>query len=88
MQHKQFPNIVPELNDLTLSVTHFDSTFVEFDNNLYTAAFIIGAAYSIIHNATEYIEFEGTTRNSLIVGLNDTTNSDKQIFGFVKASAG
>ncbi|KAJ7288756.1 heme peroxidase [Mycena rebaudengoi] len=65
VQHEQFPDIVPELNDpdSTLSVVHFDSTFVEFDNNV----------------ATEYIK--GTTRNPLIVGLNDTTNSDKRIFG-------
>ncbi|KAJ7288770.1 heme peroxidase, partial [Mycena rebaudengoi] len=65
VQHEQFPDIVPELNDpdSTLSVAHFDSTFVQFDNNV----------------ATEYIE--GTTRNPLVVGLNDTGNSDKRIFG-------
>ncbi|KAJ7708335.1 heme peroxidase [Mycena rosella] len=65
VQHAPFPEIVPELNDPnnTLSVSHFDSTFVHFDNNI----------------ATEYIS--GTTRNPLIVGLNDTTNSDKRIFG-------
>ncbi|KAJ7288767.1 heme peroxidase [Mycena rebaudengoi] len=65
VQHEQFPNIVPELNDpeSTFSVAHFDSTFTHFDNNV----------------ATEYIE--GTTRNPLVVGLNDTTNSDKRIFG-------
>ncbi|KAJ7279989.1 heme peroxidase [Mycena rebaudengoi] len=65
VQHEQFPDIVPELNDpdSTLSVAHFDSTFVQFDNNV----------------ATEYID--GTTRNPLVVGLNDTTNSDKRIFG-------
>ncbi|KAJ7274209.1 heme peroxidase [Mycena rebaudengoi] len=65
VQHEQFPDIVPELNDpdSTLSVAHFDPTFAQFDNNV----------------ATEYIE--GTTRNPLVVGLNDTTNSDKRIFG-------
>ncbi|KAJ7815321.1 putative L-ascorbate oxidase [Mycena olivaceomarginata] len=42
---------------------HFDSTSVNFDNNI----------------ATEYIS--GTTQNPLVVGLNDTTNSDKRIFG-------
>ena len=30
-------------------------------------------------SATEYIA--GTTQNPLVVGLNDTTNSDKRIFG-------
>ncbi|KAJ6542186.1 heme peroxidase [Mycena vulgaris] len=63
-QHAAFPDIVPELHDPTskLDVAHFDSTFVDFDNNV----------------ATEYIS--GTTRNPLVVGLNDTTNSDKRIF--------
>ncbi|KAJ6550225.1 heme peroxidase [Mycena capillaripes] len=65
VQHASFPDIVPELNDSdsTLSVAHFDSTFVTFDNNI----------------ATEYIS--GTTENPLVVGFNDTTNSDKRIFG-------
>ncbi|KAF7339190.1 Peroxidase [Mycena venus] len=64
VQHAPFPDIVPELNDPnnTLSVTHFDSTFAQFDNNV----------------ATEYIS--GTTKNPLVVGTNDTTNSDKRIF--------
>ncbi|KAJ7877785.1 heme peroxidase [Mycena leptocephala] len=65
VQHAPFPDIVPELNDpnSTQSVVHFDSTSVNFDNNI----------------ATEYIS--GTTQNPLVVGLNDTTNSDKRIFG-------
>ncbi|KAJ7032721.1 putative L-ascorbate oxidase [Mycena alexandri] len=65
VQHALFPDIVPELNDPNnaQSVSHFDSTFVTFDNNV----------------ATEYIS--GTTQNPLVVGLNDTTNSDKRIFG-------
>ncbi|KAJ7132504.1 heme peroxidase [Mycena epipterygia] len=65
VQHAAFPDIVPEFNDPTdtLSVAHFDSTSVHFDNNV----------------ATEYIS--GTTQNPLVVGLNDTTNSDKRIFG-------
>ncbi|KAJ7927771.1 heme peroxidase [Mycena leptocephala] len=65
VQHAPFPDIVQELNDPnnTQSVTHFDSTSVQFDNNI----------------ATEYIS--GTTQNPLVVGLNDTTNSDKRIFG-------
>ncbi|KAJ7318798.1 heme peroxidase [Mycena albidolilacea] len=64
VEHAPFPDIVPEMNDAnnTLSVAHFDSTFVHFDNNV----------------ATEYIS--GTTPNPLVVGLNDTTNSDKRIF--------
>ncbi|KAJ6562489.1 heme peroxidase [Mycena capillaripes] len=65
VQHEQFPDIVPELNDpnSNLSVAHFDSTFVTFDNNI----------------ASEYIL--GTTQDPLVVGSNDTTNSDKRIFG-------
>ncbi|KAJ7210136.1 heme peroxidase [Mycena pura] len=65
VQHAAFPNIVPEFNDPndTLSVAHFDSTFVHFDNNI----------------AMEYIS--GTTKDPLVVGMNDTTNSDKRIFG-------
>ncbi|KAJ7728259.1 heme peroxidase [Mycena metata] len=65
VQHAAFPNVVPEFsnpND-TLSVAHFDSTFVHFDNNI----------------AMEYIS--GTTKNPLVVGMNNTTNSDKRIFG-------
>ncbi|KAJ7027310.1 heme peroxidase [Mycena alexandri] len=65
VQHVPFPQIVPELDDPnnTQSVSHFDSTFVTFDNNV----------------ATEYIS--GRTKNPLVVGHNDTTNSDKRIFG-------
>ncbi|KAF8194048.1 heme peroxidase [Mycena galopus ATCC 62051] len=65
VQHAPFPDIVPQVNDPnnTQSAVHFDSTFVQFDNNV----------------ATEYIS--GTTQNPLVVGLNDTTNSDKRIFG-------
>ncbi|KAF7375663.1 Peroxidase [Mycena sanguinolenta] len=65
VQQAPFPNIVPVLNDPnnTQSVTHFDSTSVNFDNLI----------------ATEYIS--GTTQNPLVAGSNDTTNSDKRIFG-------
>ncbi|KAJ7032715.1 heme peroxidase [Mycena alexandri] len=65
VQQSVFPQIVPVLNDPnnTQSVSHFDSTFATFDNDV----------------ATEYIS--GTTQNPLVVGLNDTTNSDKRIFG-------
>ncbi|KAJ6525133.1 heme peroxidase [Mycena capillaripes] len=64
VQHKPFPQIVPDLNDPnnTLSVAHFDSTFGQFDNKI----------------ATEYIS--GTTQNPLVVGANHTTRSDKRIF--------
>jgi hypothetical protein len=36
VEHAPFPDIVPEMNDAnnTLSVAHFDSTFVHFDNNV------------------------------------------------------
>ncbi|KAF7375657.1 Peroxidase [Mycena sanguinolenta] len=65
VQQAPFPDIVPILNDPnnTESVTHFDSTSVNFDNLI----------------ATEYIS--GTTQNPLVAGSNDTTNSDKRIFG-------
>ncbi|KAJ7085053.1 hypothetical protein C8R44DRAFT_893987 [Mycena epipterygia] len=65
VQHDTFPTIVLEMNNTnnTLSVAHFDSAFVTFDNNV----------------ATEYVS--GTTQNPLVVGLNDTTNSDRRIFG-------
>ncbi|KAJ6471484.1 heme peroxidase [Mycena sanguinolenta] len=65
VQHAFFPTIVPALNDPndTMDVTHFDSTYVTFDNNI----------------AAEYIA--GTTQDPLVVGSNDTTNSDKRIFG-------
>ncbi|KAJ7858381.1 heme peroxidase [Mycena olivaceomarginata] len=64
IQHKPFPQIVPDLNDPknNLSVAHFDSTFGQFDNKI----------------ATEYIS--GTTQNPLVVGTNHTTRSDKRIF--------
>ncbi|KAJ6538119.1 heme peroxidase [Mycena capillaripes] len=66
VQHAPFPDIVLEVSDPdnTESVAHFDSTPVHFDNNIYSA--------------TEYIS--GMTQNPLVVGFNDTTNSDKRIF--------
>ncbi|KAJ6457968.1 putative L-ascorbate oxidase [Mycena sanguinolenta] len=65
VQQKFFPDIANPLNDAndTEDVSHFDSTFVGFDNNI----------------ATEYIS--GTTQNPLVVGFNETTNSDRRIFG-------
>ncbi|KAJ6529625.1 heme peroxidase [Mycena capillaripes] len=64
VEHSAFPDTVPNLNDPnnSRSVAHFDSTFVNFDNNF---------------RATEYNS--GTTQNPLVVGANDTTNSDKRI---------
>ncbi|OLN88549.1 WSC domain-containing protein-like protein 1 [Colletotrichum chlorophyti] len=44
------------------TVTHFDSTFDDFDNKI----------------ATEYLK--GNTTNPLVVGKNETLNSDKRIF--------
>ncbi|KAJ7362584.1 heme peroxidase [Mycena albidolilacea] len=71
VQHKYFPDMVPELNDTTdtESVAHFDSTFVTFDNKL---------AYLARYSAMEYIV--DTTKDPLIVGVNLTTNSDRPIF--------
>ncbi|KAJ6571280.1 heme peroxidase [Mycena capillaripes] len=64
VQHKPFPQIVPDMNDPknTQSVAHFDSTLVHFDNSI----------------AKEYIA--GTTQNPLVVGNNHTTRSDERIF--------
>ncbi|KAF7305702.1 Peroxidase [Mycena chlorophos] len=63
VQHSFFPNTVPAGPNNTDVVSHFDTTYVTFDNNI----------------ATEYIS--GTTQNPLVVGANDTTNSDGRIFG-------
>jgi hypothetical protein len=86
VQHDPFPDIVPVLNDPTShqDVLHFDSTNTNFDNNVYVVcywicAFPLAHAYSSPCSATEYIT--DTTKNPLVVGFNDTTNSDKRIFG-------
>ncbi|KAJ7496803.1 heme peroxidase [Mycena latifolia] len=65
VQHEPFPDIVPELNDP-------DSTesVAHFDSTF---------VHFDNNIATEYIA--GTTQNPLVVGFNDTTNSDKRIFG-------
>ncbi|KAF8158665.1 heme peroxidase [Mycena galopus ATCC 62051] len=63
VEQTPFPDIVAPTNGSSDTVSHFDTTFVQFDNNV----------------ATEYIA--GTTQNPLVVGVNDTTNSDKRIFG-------
>ncbi|KAF7328171.1 Peroxidase [Mycena venus] len=64
VQHAPFPNIVPELND---------------PNNTQSVAHFDSTSVQFDNKvATEYIS--GTTQNPLIVGLNETTNSDKRIF--------
>ncbi|KAJ7916123.1 heme peroxidase [Mycena leptocephala] len=65
VQHAPFPDIVPELND---------------PNNTESVAHFDSTSVHFDNNvATEYIS--GSTQNPLVVGLNDTTNSDKRIFG-------
>ncbi|KAJ7496653.1 heme peroxidase [Mycena latifolia] len=65
VQYAPFPDIVPELND---------------PNNTQSVAHFDSTFAHFDNNiATEYIS--GTTQNPLVVGLNDTTNSDKRIFG-------
>ncbi|KAK7065007.1 peroxidase [Favolaschia claudopus] len=65
VQHAPFPDIVPELND---------------PENQQSTGFFDSTAFGFDNKiATEYIS--GTTQNPLAVGLNDTTNSDKRIFG-------
>ncbi|KAF7343082.1 Peroxidase [Mycena venus] len=64
VQHAPFPDIVPELND---------------PDNTESVAHFDSTFVRFDNNvATEYIA--GTTQNPLVVGLNDTTNSDKRIF--------
>ncbi|KAJ7983218.1 heme peroxidase [Mycena polygramma] len=65
VQHAPFPNIVPELN--------------ETNNNESVAHFDTTNTHFDNNIATEYIS--GTTQNPLVVGFNDTTNSDRRIFG-------
>ncbi|KAH7097002.1 putative L-ascorbate oxidase, partial [Auriculariales sp. MPI-PUGE-AT-0066] len=64
VQHATLPDIVPELNDPKNTESN-----QPFD----------GTAFKFDnHIATEYID--GTTKNSLVINLNDTLNSDKRIF--------
>ncbi|KAJ7804117.1 heme peroxidase [Mycena olivaceomarginata] len=65
VQHSVFPDIVNVLNDPTST-----EDVAHFDSTFVTFDNNI---------ATEYIS--GTTQNPLVVGFNDTTNSDKRIFG-------
>ncbi|KAJ7767915.1 heme peroxidase [Mycena maculata] len=65
VQHDFFPDIVPELND-----PNSTESVVHFDSTFVTFDNNL---------AIEYIS--GTTHDPLVVGFNDTTNSDKRIFG-------
>ncbi|KAJ7830415.1 heme peroxidase [Mycena olivaceomarginata] len=65
VEHAPFPDIVPEINDP--------------NNTLSVAHFDMTFAHFDNNVATEYMS--GTTQNPLVVGSNDTTNSDKRIFG-------
>ncbi|KAJ7186110.1 heme peroxidase [Mycena filopes] len=64
VEHKPFPDIVPDLKDP--------------QNTLSVAHFDTTFADFDNNVATEYMA--GTTTNPLVVGANDTTNSDKRIF--------
>ncbi|KAJ6574935.1 heme peroxidase [Mycena capillaripes] len=64
VQHDLFPDVVPDLQDPTNS-----QSVQHFDSTFTTFDNNV---------ASEYIA--GTTQNPLIVGLNDTKNSDKRIF--------
>ncbi|KAJ7185156.1 heme peroxidase [Mycena haematopus] len=65
VQHSFFPDVVPDLDDPT------DTQSVQHFDSTFT---------NFDNNvASEYIA--GTTQNPLVVGLNDSTNSDKRIFG-------
>ncbi|KAJ7801256.1 heme peroxidase [Mycena olivaceomarginata] len=65
VQHAAFPDTVPEIND---------------PNNTQSAAHFDSTFTHFDNNlAIEYMS--DTTQNPLVVGLNDTTNSDKRIFG-------
>ncbi|KAJ7634362.1 heme peroxidase [Roridomyces roridus] len=65
VQHAAFPTIVGELND-----PQDTQDVAHFDTTF---------VHFDNNVATEYVS--GTTQNPLVVGFNDTTNSDKQIFG-------
>ncbi|KZV89491.1 heme peroxidase [Exidia glandulosa HHB12029] len=64
VQHDAFPDIVPDLGD---------------PNNTHSNAAFDSTFVHFDNNM--YVEFmDGTTANPLVVGTNDTTNSDKRIF--------
>ncbi|KAJ7153048.1 putative L-ascorbate oxidase [Mycena crocata] len=64
VQHTPFPDIVPELHD-----PNSTKDVAHFDTTF---------VHFDNNVATEYIS--GTTTNPLVVGFNETTNSDKRIF--------
>ncbi|KAJ7339973.1 putative L-ascorbate oxidase [Mycena albidolilacea] len=65
VQHSFFPDIVNVLNDPTST-----DNVAHFDSTSVTFDNSVAAEY-----------ISGTTKNPLVVGFNDTTNSDKRIFG-------
>ncbi|KAJ7616699.1 heme peroxidase [Mycena polygramma] len=65
VQHVPFPDIVGVLNDSSSTLD-----VAHFDSTFVAFDNKV---------ATEYVS--GTTQNPLVVGFNDTTNSDKRIFG-------
>ncbi|KAJ7113369.1 heme peroxidase [Mycena epipterygia] len=65
VQHTPFPDIVPELND-----PNSTESVTHFDST---------NTHFDNNIAIEYIS--RTTQNPLVVGFNDTTNSDRRIFG-------
>ncbi|KAF8134733.1 heme peroxidase, partial [Mycena galopus ATCC 62051] len=65
VQQAPFPDIVPVIND-----PNNTQSVAHFDSTSVNFDNLV---------ATEYIS--GTTQNPLVVGSNDTTNSDKRIFG-------
>ena len=79
VQHSAFPDTVPAQDGVDDVDATFDSTPFNFDNDVYVL-FIRRGCFLLISltSAAEYIQ--GTTMNPLVVGHNDTTNSDKRIF--------
>ncbi|KAJ7835314.1 heme peroxidase [Mycena leptocephala] len=65
VQHETFPNIVPELND-----PNNTASVAHFDSTFAKFDNTI---------AVEYVS--GTIKDPMVVGFNDTTNSDRRIFG-------
>lgn len=84
VQNTAFPTIVPPSSDPndTEGDVLFDTTGAHFDNNMQVFYAYLECWVDTdegFDSATEYLS--GTTQNPLVVGQNDTTNSDKRIFG-------